>query len=73
MIVLVPFLVPVQKFLARKSYISLEGEGKLALFRTELTMFYLPILPAATAGAPPPPHVFVDARTHDKEFFQGKI
>ena len=34
-IVLVPFLVPVQWFLARKSYISLEGEGKLALFRTE--------------------------------------
>ena len=39
-------------------------------------MFFLPILPtatAATAAAPPPPHFFVDARTHDKEFFQGKI
>ena len=34
-IVLLPFLVPVQWFLARKSYITLEGEGKLALFRTE--------------------------------------
>ena len=34
-IALVIFLVPVQWFLARKSYISLEGEGKLALFRTE--------------------------------------
>ena len=34
-IVLVPFLVPVQLLLARKSYISLEDEGKLALFRTE--------------------------------------
>ena len=72
-IVLVPFLVPVQWFLARKSNISLEGEGKLALFRTELTMFFLPILPAATAAAPPPPHFFVDARTHDKKFFQGKF
>ena len=70
---IVPFLVPVQWFLARKSYISLEGEGKLALFRTELTMFYLPILPAtaaATAGAPPSPHY---AQTHDKKFFQGKF
>ena len=39
-------------------------------------MFFLPILPAATAAtaaAPPPPHFFVDVRTHDKEFFQGKI
>ena len=34
-IVLVPFLVLVQLLLARKSYISLEDEGKLALFRTE--------------------------------------
>ena len=34
-IVLLPFLVPVQWFLARKSYITLEGEGKVALFRTE--------------------------------------
>ena len=40
-------------------------------------MFYLPILPAAAAAAaaaaPPLPHFFVDARTHDKKFFQGKI
>ena len=42
-------------------------------------MFFLPILPAGTAAtaatpaAPPPPHFFVDARTRDKEFFQGKI
>ena len=41
-------------------------------------MFFLPILPAATAATaapppPPPPHFFVDARTHDKKFFQGKI
>ena len=38
-------------------------------------MFYLPILPAATAAAAaaPPPHFFVDARTHDKKFSQGKI
>ena len=34
-IVLVPFLALVQLLLARKSYISLEDEGKLALFRTE--------------------------------------
>ena len=38
-------------------------------------MFYLPILPAATAAAAaaPPPHFFVDARTHDKKCSQGKI
>ena len=60
-IVLVLFLVPVQWFLARKSYIC-------------FTMFYLPILPAAAAAAAaPPPHFFVDARTHDKKFFQGKF
>ena len=40
-------------------------------------MFFLPILPTATAAtaaaALPPPHFFVDARTHDKKFFHGKI
>ena len=39
-------------------------------------MFFLSILPAATtatAAAPPPPFFFVDARTHDKKFFQGKF
>ena len=39
---IVPFLVPVQWFLARKSYISLEGEGKLALFRTEDNVLLCP-------------------------------
>ena len=68
---IVPFLVPAQWFLERKSYISLEGEGELALFRTEDNVL-LAHLPAAAAAAPPP-HFFVDAQTHDKKFFQGKI